>query len=153
MKTCKVCLKDENNVSFRKWRLKCNSCSYMCSDKQRENKRIYYINNRDSIIKNISNYKNTENYKDVNRIKLSNQRFKWLIWSIRPTAKKLNIMLAEQDYKCKMCWEYILHRNSRHIDHIIPKTKWWAHCMLNIQWLCKHCNLTKYNNILVAEAV
>lgn len=64
-------------------------------------------------------------------------------WTV--TKQFIEWLFIVQDYKCNLCWCDITIKY--HIDHIYPLSKWWLHTANNIQLLCKHCNLSKWNKI------
>ena len=67
-------------------------------------------------------------------------------WTI--TLEAINIMLLQQDNKCVLCSCDITDRNKRHLDHIHPLNRWGIHSIINVQWLCCYCNLSKWDRIL-----
>ena len=59
------------------------------------------------------------------------------------TYDELIALLAQQDFKCIGCQEYLAE--NRTIDHVIPLSKAGSNWINNLQWLCKSCNSKKHN--------
>lgn len=58
------------------------------------------------------------------------------------TQDNLMLLLDHQKNKCSICWCNLKY-NKKHLDHIIPISKWWIHSIFNVQRLCAKCNLEK----------
>ena len=105
----------------------------------------YYNKNKDDILKRASIYKKTDYWKiavlnsNTKRQRIIDNTYDWSI-----NINSLNDILIKQNYQCNIC-KCDLNKNIKHIDHIKPLSKWWQHTILNIQYLCKKCNLVKSN--------
>lgn len=103
------------------------------SESKREYDNAYYKSEKWKIIKNLNNHKRRLKEKTLSD------------WSI--TYEVLDEILITQKSLCNICFISIKNRNERHIDHIIPLSKWWTHKIDNVQWLCCRCNLKKWNRV------
>lgn len=63
------------------------------------------------------------------------------------TSEGIKNLLKTQNYKCNMCYN-TLEGGNMHLDHIKPISKGGSHSLANVQWLCRNCNLKKYNSWL-----
>jgi len=55
--------------------------------------------------------------------------------------------IKKQNYNCNHCG-INLNNVKKHLDHIIPLSKWWKHKIDNVQYLCMHCNCSKWNKFI-----
>ena len=129
----------------------------------RNNWKNYYQNNKEKILDYHSKYRDsnreicrervnkwsdTERGKTSRIIRTGKRRANikstsdWTV-TIEATQKIFN----NQWWVCKYCWlDLISHK--KHLDHIIPLSKWWLHSIYNLQRLCVKCNLKKSNKII-----
>lgn len=141
--------REKNKDKIREYRKRWRSKNIeKIKEKESEYNRIYYINNRDSILKNKLEYQKTEKWAELMRIRVQNRR--WKIrensdWTINYNSTQK--ILKEQNFECSICFKNIKNRKTRHLDHIMPIAKWWVHSIKNVQWLCCKCNLKKWANI------
>lgn len=158
--SCIICRKEkwkkwysENTEKARQiWR----DWYYKSRERNIENSRNYKINNREKVSEYWKRYRK-EYYKRWyvklksiaswrNRRKQYNTLSDWSI-----TIQSLDLLLSEQLWKCNHCWillEWLVSDNWcswKHLDHIIPLSKWWTHVLSNVQWLCWKCNLKKWD--------
>lgn len=109
----------------------------------------WYQNNRDRLLEQHNNYAKTNKWLEVHRLCNARRRKE----TKKTCDKTINFdnaqsILIEQNYKCNYCSKDITEHKTRHLDHIIPVSKWWLHTIKNVQWLCIKCNLSKHNKIL-----
>lgn len=103
----------------------------------------YRIKNKDSCNERVRKYRKTERWKQLNVLKEGKRRAlkksseDWTI-NIESVTELFNI----QWWACRICGKDITTKN-RHLDHIIPISKWGSHSIGNVQWLCVTCNLRK----------
>lgn len=166
MKICTMCKKElpyssfHKDVSRKSWyRNKCRRCCNASDRKRYEKTHENYMPRWER-----ANYELQKN--DVMYHKIHKERFKIYIeqrrelhnaqdskrrciirksydWTI--TQKSLIKLLEHQKYKCNICKISIKHK--KHLDHIMPLSKWWKHTIFNIQYLCPQCNLKKHAKI------
>lgn len=109
-----------------------------------------YKNKKDEIRKiQIEYYYSSNIPKELGRLKRAKRRA--LINNTSDDTINIistNNLLHLQNYKCNYCKIDIIDRKTRHLDHIIPLSKWWIHTINNIQWLCCKCNLEKSNKLI-----
>lgn len=92
-------------------------------------------------------YKSSDEWKEVMRLERHRRRARKLWCDILPITKAdIAKLLEEQEWKCNICNCDITDRTKRELDHIFPMSKWWAHSLENVQWLCKKCNIKKGDN-------
>lgn len=148
-KTCSKCTITKSISEYckeKKWLYWVRSVCKKCWSNWNRNR---YINNRESILENKKNWDQSIKWKELYRLYRSKKRA--LIrttsdWTINYSS---TIKILEcQDYKCSYCWIDIYDRESRHLDHIHPLSKWWIHSIKNVQWLCCKCNLEKSDKII-----
>ena len=51
-----------------------------------------------------------------------------------------------QKWLCKYCKDKLISQVAVHLDHIIPKIKWWTLEYWNICLCCHYCNIVKKDN-------
>jgi len=116
----------------------------------KEQIRKYYIKNKKKIRSYLNEwqkeYRKTEKWKAS--MKVANSKRRNLVRATNDktiTTKSLIDLLIKQNRKCILCKIELdlTIRNTVHLDHIIPISKWWHHSLKNVQWLCKKCNLIK----------
>lgn len=148
-KICKSCNHQKNITEFHKSK----KCKYwvrtICKECECKKRIDRYQNNRDKSILYQKEYRLSDKWKEIYRLARSKRR-KLVNWTCDKTINydSTQSILIEQYYKCNYCWKDISEHKSRHIDHILPLSKWWIHTIKNIQWLCCKCNLKKSNNIM-----
>jgi len=152
----KISVDKYNNKPSRKEYMKSYHNKHYNKENRAEYWKIYKKNNYERIaIKNYK-YSKTINWKERHRInqikrrKLARLTDDWTI-----NINSITILLQKQNNKCNICWcklslSYWITRiiDWKHIDHIVPLSKWWRHSIDNIQWLCYKCNLSKSNKLL-----
>ena len=151
----KIIEKRLNNKEYykeymRKYRLKDKYIEY-----NKEYWKWYRIKNHATRLQYSRMYFNTYIGKENNRLYASKRRKLAKLtddWTIN--YKNTQSLLKKQNNKCNMCWcelnlSYWITRKIdwKHIDHIIPLSKWWRHSIDNIQWLCYKCNMSKSNKL------
>lgn len=113
--------------------------------------------------KKISKSKKWKNYWRIylkntewNKRKIYNKIEDWTInyWSLKD-------IYENQYHKCKLCWidlqniRLIYHNwknvSWKHLDHIIPLSKWWKHTIYNVQYLCWKCNIHKHAKMPIQQ--
>lgn len=147
MKICSRCSVEYELDFFRKDKRGKYGVRSICKNCDKIYNKDYYLKNKDKLIFNSIIYKKTNKWREIVRINNAHRRAR-----IRTTSdntisyNSLNNILKTQWYECTICSKCIKDRNTRHIDHIKPISKWWIHWIKNIQWLCCECNLRKSNS-------
>ena len=161
---CRECknFKEISDDNFYKWNTK-TWFRYICKQCHSERSaKIYLLSEEENIIrikeaKKLRLDKTKENerlYKKSEQFRLwklnYRHRRRQIIrttsdWTVTQTA--LDELLASQSCKCPLCWIDISERSERHLDHVIPLSKWWLHTISNLQWLCPKCNMKKSNKL------
>lgn len=148
MKICNRCSVEYELDFFRKDKRGKYGVRSICKNCDNNYYQKYYENNFDRMIQTVVNYRKTEKWYEVRR--LSTAKYRCLIRTNSDNTVNyeatLNI-LKKQNFKCPLCSLEIKDRKTRHLDHIIPISKWWHHTIRNVQWLCCKCNLRKSDNI------
>lgn len=116
-------------------------------EKRKQNRLSRYEKNKEYEKEYNKKYRKTEQW--IIGIKIRNHKYRaqkisTYDWTI--TKQFIKWLLINQKYKCNIC--SISIKDKYHIDHIYPLSKWWLHTASNIQILCRHCNLCKWNKIL-----
>lgn len=163
-KQCSRCKIDKNKNLF--WIKKRNKdwLQYICKECNNSDFREYYVSNKCKVVESIKNYriKNIDKFKEYSKIYLKKywsseiwKNKKRIIDSKRRISKlwiknddtinndSIELLLINQDNKCRYCLKDIGLSKLRHLDHIVPLSKWWLHSISNVQWTCVSCNLTK----------
>lgn len=160
-KICKKCwLKFHIETKFR-WPMKCMNCKKWnkMSDEEKEKKKkinkekrrlrniMYKEKHKDRLREYNSKYiknrrKNDEEFYLRHLISVNKRRATIVNWDV--TYEQLQQKLISQDMKCVYCW-CDLSLVQKHLDHIVPLSKWWTHEIWNLHWTCSICNLSKNN--------
>lgn len=151
-KICNQCNECKNISLFykdKKWKYwvewKCKFCRNV---QKSQYYKQYYLKNKEKFKSYSKEYFKTDIWKIV-AINKTNKRRSLIKnthdWSC--TTNKLKDLLIYQENKCVICNKNIIEHKSRHLDHIIPLSKWWKHNIDNLQWLCCKCNLNKWNKL------
>lgn len=138
--------KDKLKVQAKAWKnankdfvsKKAKEYNILNKDRRRELNKIYQNTEKGRIAKITSDNKRRFLKKQLsdNTIPLSNGHY--------PTSKVLLEMLKQQNHKCVYCECKISHKlKNIHLDHIVPISAGGTHSILNVQWLCASCNLSK----------
>lgn len=149
IKKCTRCNIEKINNNFRKdikWKLWTRSICKECESEYLSNR---YNNNKKYILLQQKEYYNTSENRRYTK-KLDRAKRRAVINSMSDnsiTIIFLKNLLEKQNNKCNYCWKNISEHTSRHLDHIIPLSKWWIHSISNVQWLCCRCNLKKWSKI------
>lgn len=119
----------------------CKTCEYSYH-------RDYYNINKTTIIEWVLSYKKTFNWKQVSSIS-NKKRYNLISLTDDKTIniKTLLDIFKSQFFKCKYC-KLCLVVNKKHLDHIIPISRWWLHTLTNVQYLCAKCNMVKHTSII-----
>lgn len=147
-KLCSKCGEEKDIDMFYKSKKVKSWIDNPCKECRDINKKEYYASNKDKW-KNCWKYIPTEKNRERNRIQRSKRRA--LVNGTADktiTYKSTQELLSKQNNKCNYCSIDITDRDSRHLDHIYPISKWWSHSINNVQWLCCRCNLKKSDLIL-----
>lgn len=158
MKTCSRCRELKDNFWPDKkasdWlRSECKDCRkkeyYNNREKLLKYKRDKYWEDPDKMRERTKRYLKTEIWRENSRLNWAKRRaLKKSTWDWSVDILSTTKMLDEQWWVCNYCWLDILDRAVRHLDHIIPLSKWWTHTIDNVQWLCAKCNMSKSDKIL-----
>ena len=112
-------------------------------ERQLEVAKEYYLKNKESILRRNKNRIKDSEYKIRTRVYFHKRRSqKMATQDGTVTTTSLKELLKTQDNKCNMCKTELCNTNM-HLDHIIPLCLGGTHRLLNVQWLCARCNLTK----------
>ena len=147
-KICSKCWEEKDISMFYRSKSVKSWIDNPCKECRDIKKREYYLSNKDKW-KNCWKYIPTEKNRERNRIQRAKRRA--LVKTIDDrtiTYKSTQEILLKQNNKCVYCSLDITNRDSRHLDHIHPISKWWPHSINNVQWLCCRCNLKKSDLIL-----
>jgi len=151
-KTCSQCGTCKNIDFFyknKKWKhwveWKCKECRNL---QKAEYYKQYYDKHKEKFKEYSREYFKSDTWKMV-AINRTNKR-RGLIknrrdWSC--STNSLKDLLIKQSYECCICNKDIIQHKSRHLDHIIPLSKWGQHTISNMQWLCIKCNLHKSDRL------
>ena len=133
MKKCKCCWKTKSKDDFFKNKLTRDGIDWKCKLCKMEYKKAW---------------RKSYQWKESRRIEHSRERAikMWCKRVERVRIKELELLLKGQNYKCAQCDLDIRDRDRRHLDHIEPIFKGWAHSIDNLQWLCIACNMIKWDN-------
>lgn len=121
------------------FRYDCKDCTRV-KDKERHS----IPENKKKNLESSKRYYRTPRWREVMRNNWNIRRARKLStsdWSV--THELLENLLEEQEFSCNICICDINDRTTRHLDHIIPLSKWGWHTADNVQWLCCACNLSK----------
>lgn len=118
------------------------------SIRMKEYLKEYQKTHKEDKNRNQKKYIKTENWR-LNHILSEGKRRSQKNKTDNETIKNTTTMelFIKQDSKCNICW-IKLNIDNRHLDHIIPISKWWPHIIWNVQRLCCKCNLSKSNKII-----
>ena len=108
----------------------------------------YRDNNREICRERCRKWKSTERWKEICIIKEWRRRSNKKSssdWTV--TIEATQELFDSQWWVCKYCGLDLI-ANKKHLDHIIPLSKWWPHSIYNLQRLCVQCNLRKSNKII-----
>lgn len=143
---CKISKEISEYYKEKIWLYWVRSKCKVCLSKWHKNR---YLNEKEKIRFKQKEYSSSDIWRESGRLKRSKKRA-----LIRTTTDNtINIvstgnLLKEQQYKCNYCKIDITDRNTRHLDHIHPLSKWWVHSIKNVQWLCCKCNLEKFTKLI-----
>lgn len=155
--TCRTCHREVQNI----WENK-NKEKRVASAKEWElvnrDKRNNQRNDRRRVNRDIVCKKERERYhtdQEYRRKKIeraSIQTYKRRLMEQERDDGTLNInatsvLFDEQWWACNHCGIDLLD-TKKHLDHIVPISKWWMHSIYNVQWLCVKCNLFKWNRFI-----
>lgn len=103
----------------------------------------YRINNREICNERVRKWAETDNWKEHKILK------EWKRRALKKSSEDWTINIESvtelfdiQWWVCVIC-KCDISTRKRHLDHIIPISKWWSHSISNVQWLCATCNLKK----------
>lgn len=166
----------KNNQSFDGYRPCCKACNnarnkeYAKKNKEKikNKKHNYYLENKETITNRTKEYyqENKEYYKDY-QIKYREENYDILYnltvkrrsydFHVEFTPLQRKKIIERDNYTCQYCGIKVHDRRNgnwntfdkAHIDHIIPISKGGNSEPNNLQVLCRTCNLSKSNKVIV----
>lgn len=157
--SCKTCIKEfrqQNEDDIRKQSKKYYQKNY---EKIREKRKDYFAeyrkNNRKLLREKGKEYRQTERGKETNyRKKLKRRSYKANV-EFKPHKRKE--ILKRNNWTCQYCGIKVHDKRSgnwntpdkAHIDHIIPISKGGNSELSNLQVLCRTCNLSKSDKVVI----
>lgn len=147
---CKKCIREYSKINYSENKEKYSILhkDYYTSNKDKVliNQRFQYSINREEKLKKCKEYKKTSRWRLNSKIQSQKRRAitNWFKndWTI--TLDAIQDKLIKQNFTCNYCW-CDLKLIQKHLDHILPLSKWWYHSIDNVHWTCATCNLRKNN--------
>lgn len=120
---------------------KCGSNDWYTSGHCKECKRIYYLNNREAILKRNAEYSSQN--RDVRKAIKQRRRARKQHAPGSFTATEWYELCDLYDFHCLSCRIQFPYKELT-IDHVVPLSKSGSNWITNLQPLCSSCNSIKH---------